>query len=47
MLLMAGKHPKYVQEPLGHASSSITLDTYSHDIEGMDGGLADAMDDAL
>ena len=47
MLLMAGKHPKYVQEPLGHASTSITLDTYSHIIEGMDGGLADAIDDAL
>ena len=42
-----GKHPKYVQERLGHASISITLDTYSHVIEGMDGGLADAMDDAL
>ena len=42
-----GKHPKYVQECLGHASISITLDTYSHVIEGMDGGLADAMDDAL
>jgi integrase len=44
---MAGKHPKYVQERLGHASSSIILDTYSHGIEGMDGGLTDAMDDAL
>jgi integrase len=42
-----GKHPKYVQERLGHASISITLDTYSHVIEGMDGGLADAMDDTL
>jgi integrase len=47
ILLMAGKHPKYVQELLGHASISITLDTYSHVIEGMDGGLADATDDAL
>jgi integrase len=47
ILLMAGKHPKYVQELLGHANISITLDTYSHVIEGMDGGLADAMDDAL
>jgi integrase len=47
ILLMAGKHPKYVQELLGHASISITLDTYSHVIEGMDGGLAEAMDDAL
>ena len=47
ILLMAGKHPKYVQELLGHASIYITLDTYSHVIEGMDGGLADAMDDTL
>ena len=47
ILLMAGKHPKYVQELLGHASINITLDTYSHVIEGMDGGLAAAMDDAL
>jgi integrase len=44
---MAGKHTKYVQELLGHASISITLDTYSNVIEGMDGGLADAMDEAL
>jgi integrase len=44
---MPGKHPKYVQELLGHASINITLDTYSHVIEGMDGGLTDAMDDAL
>ena len=43
ILLMAGKHPKYVQELLGHASISITLDTYSHVIEGMDGGQADAL----
>jgi len=47
ILLMAGKHPKYVQELLGHASISITLDTYSHVIEGMDGGLGDAMNEAL
>jgi integrase len=47
ILLMAGKHPKYVQELLGHANISITLDTYSHVIEGMDGGLGDAMDESL
>jgi len=47
ILLMARKHPMYVQELLGYASISITLDTYSHVIEGMDGGLADAMDEAL
>jgi hypothetical protein len=38
ILLMAGKHPKYVQELLGHASISITLDTYSHVIEGWTAG---------
>ncbi|MEJ7873512.1 MAG: site-specific integrase [Rubrobacteraceae bacterium] len=47
ILLQAGKHPKYIQEMFGHASISITLDTYSHVIEGMDGGLEDAMDDAF
>jgi integrase len=47
ILLMAGKHPRLVQELLGHASINITPDTYSHVIEGMDGGLADAMDEAL
>jgi hypothetical protein len=44
---MAGKHLKFVQELFGDANFSITLDTYSHVIEDMDGGLADAMDDAL
>ncbi len=44
---MAGKHPKCMQELLGHASNATTLDTCSHVIEGMDGGLADAMDEAL
>ena len=44
---MAGKHLKFVQELFGDANISITLDTYSHVIEDMDGGLADAMDDAL
>ena len=46
ILPMAGKHPKFVQELLGHANISIIRDTYSHIIEGMDGGLAGAMDDA-
>jgi integrase len=42
-----GKHPKYVQERLGHASISITLDTYSRVVEEMDCSLADAMHGAL
>jgi integrase len=47
MLLKMGQHPKYVQELLGHANISITLDTYSHVIEGMGDGLVDAIDGAL
>jgi integrase len=34
-LLTAGVHPKVVQERLGHATISITLDTYSHVIPAL------------
>ena len=47
LLLNSNVHPKYVQELLGHASISQTLDTYSHVLKGMDGGIGGAMDDAL
>jgi integrase len=47
ILLSRGVHAKLVQELLGHATISITLDTYSHVLPGMDDRLADAMDDAL
>jgi len=47
ILLMAGKHLKYVQELLGYASTSITLDIYSYVIEGMDDGLPEGMGEAL
>jgi integrase len=30
LLIQQGSHPKYVSEQLGHASSQITLDRYSH-----------------
>jgi integrase len=30
LLLSAGIHPKIVQERLGHAQISVTMDTYSH-----------------
>lgn len=30
LALRAGIHPRVVQERLGHANVSITLDTYSH-----------------
>lgn len=32
----SGVHPKVVQERLGHSSIALTLDRYSHVIEGMD-----------
>jgi len=35
LMLKAGVHPKVVQERLGHASISITLDTYSHVLPGL------------
>jgi integrase len=47
LLLSRNVHPKYVQELLGHASITQTLDTYSHIIEGMDGGTIDAIEEAL
>jgi integrase len=47
LLLAQGVHPKYVQELLGHSSITITLDTYSHVIEGMGDQTARAMEDAL
>jgi integrase len=40
ILLEDGKHPKVVQERLGHQSSSITQDIYSHVIPSMQGQLA-------
>ena len=47
LLLGSNVHPKYVQELLGHASIALTLDTYSHVLKGMDGGIDGAMDEAL
>ena len=47
LLLGSNVHPKYVQELLGHASIALTLDTYSHVLKGMDGGIGGAMDKAL
>ena len=35
LMLLAGVHPKVVSERLGHANISITLDTYSHVLPGL------------
>ncbi len=42
-----GQHPKHVQELLGHASITITLDTYSHVLPDMEDGIGDTIDEAL
>ena len=47
LLLGKAVHPKIVQELLGHATISITLDTYSHVLPGMGDAAAGAMDEAL
>ena len=47
MLLLKGAHPRLLQELLGHASISATMDTYCHVLPGMDDGLADMMEEAL
>lgn len=47
LLLQQGIHPKVVSERLGHASVTITLDTYSHVLPGMQDEAASAIEDAL
>jgi len=47
LLLTKGVHPKIVQEMLGHASITITLDTYSHVLPNMQEKAVEAMDDIL
>ena len=40
-------HPKVVQEMLGHADISLTLNTYSHVMPDMQDSAGTAMDQAL
>jgi integrase len=47
LLLSRSVHPKIVQELLGHATISITLDTYSHVLPGMGDRAANVMDETL
>src|SRR5919112_601966 len=47
LLLSKGVHPKFVQELLGHATISITLDTYSHVLPSMGDQASVAMENAL
>jgi integrase len=47
LLLAQGVHPKIVQERLGHAQISLTLDTYSHVLPSMQKEAANKLDDLL
>jgi integrase len=40
-------HPKIVQERLGHAQISVTLDTYSHVLPSMQREAAEKFDEIL
>ena len=46
-LLAAGVHPKIAQERLGHSTVSITLDTYSHVLPGMQDDAVAKVDAAI
>ena len=47
LLLRQGVNPKFVQELLGHADISLTLNVYSHVLPDMGDAAAGAMDAAL
>jgi len=47
LMLKAGVHPKIVSERLGHAGISITLDTYSHVLPGLQEAAAERFDSLL
>ena len=47
IMLQQNVHPKVVQERLGHADISLTLNTYSHVMPGMQDDAADKIDEVL
>lgn len=47
LLLSANENPKIVSERLGHASSRLTLDTYSHVVPSMQRGASDKLEEML
>ena len=47
LMLKHGVHPKIVQERLGHATVSITLDTYSHVLPGLQEAAARRFEEGL
>jgi len=47
LLLTRGVHPRVVMETLGHSQISLTLDTYSHVLPGLQAEAASRMQEAL
>lgn len=47
LMLGAGVHPKVASERLGHSTVGITLDLYSHVVEGLDVDAAERMQRAI
>jgi integrase len=47
LMLQEGIHPKIVQERLGHSKISITLDTYSHVLPGIQEEAAQRLDELI
>ena len=47
LMLRQGVHPKVVSERLGHATISITLDTYSHVLPGLQEAAARRFEEGL
>ncbi len=45
ILLVAGVHPKVVQERLGHSTIAMTMDIYSHVLPSMQQEAAEKIDD--
>jgi integrase len=41
LALMAGEHPKVVADRLGHTTTNVTLNIYSHVVEGMQSQAAE------
>ena len=47
LLLLAGVNPKIVSERLGHATISLTLDTYSHVLPSMQKSATEQLEQML
>ncbi len=47
LLVSKNVHPKIIQEMLGHATITQTMDTYSHVLPGMGDIAATALEEAL